>query len=1031
MTVWSHLPTIFNRRRALRTAGILTLCVALTTTLFLAHASRVEAVPNVTRTISFQGRLLTSAGSVVPDGHYNFQFKIYQGGTGTAAGNPGGTLKWTESYVNNGGTSGVDVKNGYWAIDLGSNNPFGTSVDWDQATLWISMNIGGVASSCTTFGSGACTADGEMLPMKKISATPYALNAGSLGGIAASGFLQNSTSPQTADFNVTGNGTVGGVLNASNIDTASAGALQIGTTNATSINLNEDVAVAPGKSLTIAGGSTGTRPSSPTEGMVYFDTTTKQLLVYANGKWQSDRSTSTKVVAASNSNQSVKDAADYVATGTGDQTVINAALTAAAGGKVYLAEGTFTVNASISIPNNTVLSGAGIGTIITIPNSLNGTLSMITNTDATTGIGVTVRDLTVDGNKAGQTAGVTDGISFVHMGDTATSRSGGLVTGVTMRNVYGGSGLSLSFSSNNIISNNTVTDNSNRGIYLSSSARNSITGNNIKNNSSDGIYLTFSTANTMTGNNIVASGRYGLYISDTGTNNASDNVFSYNSTSIVLNATTYNTLNGNVVSNSNLRGIYLSASANSNVINANNLVNNGGTTNNDSIYLAASDLNTITNNTINDDTHTTSNYSISLSNNTSDNNYLSGNSLGGGTIQNNGTGTVFGGQIDGSSNYVVQPAGSIKLQGNTDVTGAISGTSSLTLGTSSSANGTIVFNNSTNANKVTVVSGAQTGNYTLTIPVLTANDTLCTVGLANCGGGGGAKVSLQGSTPGTADTGSINVSGTIIAGTQVITPGIDAATASTLSIGSSNATSINLGANVQIGTGTGSGQPKLLRLDIASTTPTASGAGIIGSMYYDTSAKAVKCYNSDGWGKCSSSPDSFVTFSPEFAGAVLQGTGDGTMTAGLCSDTLHINDGTSSQPTICGTNETYNFYKWTTPTTTTAQTYSIFVTYQLPSTFTSFVAGSTSLMGRTDSTNSSVTYDVYKKSSSGLIACGTTVSVSTGAQTSWQTGTASGTSDPSTCGFAAGNSILIKANVSAKSSANAYVGTLNFAFSNK
>ena len=94
------------------------------------------------------------------------QFKIYQDGTGTAAGNPGGSLKWTETYVNNDGTAGIEVKNGYFSVNLGSKTAFGSSVDWNQDTLWLSMNIAGSATNCTSFNSGACIADGEMLPMK-------------------------------------------------------------------------------------------------------------------------------------------------------------------------------------------------------------------------------------------------------------------------------------------------------------------------------------------------------------------------------------------------------------------------------------------------------------------------------------------------------------------------------------------------------------------------------------------------------------------------------------------------------------------------------------------------------------------------------------------------------------------------------------------------------------------------------------------------------------------------------------------------
>lgn len=238
--------------------------------------------------------------------------------------------------------------------------------------------------------------------------------------------------------------------------------------------------------------------------------------------------------------------------------------------------------------------------------------------------------------------------------------------------------------------------------------------------------------------------------------------------------------------------------------------------------------------------------------------------------------------------------------------------------------------------------------------------------------------------------------------------------------------------NVQIGSGVNGGPTTLLTLDKGSSAPiAANNDALLGSMYYDTTLGKLQCYEADGWGACGSSPDNIVTIAPEYNNAVLHGTGVGTMTSDLCSSTLHINDGTSSQPTICGTNETYNFYKWTSPQPT-AQTYSIYVTYQLPTSFKTFTSGQTSLMGRTDSTNSTVQYGVYRNSSaSGLTQCGSVVPVATGVLSTWQTGVATGAADPSTCGFAGGDSIVFKIDTIASSNANAYVGNLNFTFSNK
>jgi hypothetical protein len=106
--------------------------------IFLPHVP-VHAATGVNQQLNFQGRLLNTAGATVPDGYYNVQFKIYQDGDGLTAGDttgsPAGSLKWTESYLNN-TSQGVTVVNGFMSVQLGSITPFGTNIDWNQNTIW-------------------------------------------------------------------------------------------------------------------------------------------------------------------------------------------------------------------------------------------------------------------------------------------------------------------------------------------------------------------------------------------------------------------------------------------------------------------------------------------------------------------------------------------------------------------------------------------------------------------------------------------------------------------------------------------------------------------------------------------------------------------------------------------------------------------------------------------------------------------------------------------------------------------------------
>lgn len=240
--------------------------------------------------------------------------------------------------------------------------------------------------------------------------------------------------------------------------------------------------------------------------------------------------------------------------------------------------------------------------------------------------------------------------------------------------------------------------------------------------------------------------------------------------------------------------------------------------------------------------------------------------------------------------------------------------------------------------------------------------------------------------------------------------------------------------NVQIGGGVNGGPVTLLTLDRAASAPIASNNdAFLGSLYYDTTLGELQCYESSGWGSCGSSPNTVVTISPEYTNAVMHGTGVGTMTSDLCSGTLGINDGTSGQPSICSSSETFNFYKWTSPQAS-AQTYSIYVTYQLPDTFKAFASGQTSITGRIDSTNAEVQYTVYRDDPvNGLAPCGSAVAVAVGAgeTNSWRTIPAAGSADPSTCGFVPNESIVFKIDMTASQNADAYVGNLNFTFSHK
>jgi hypothetical protein len=173
-------------------------------------------------------------------------------------------------------------------------------------------------------------------------------------------------------------------------------------------------------------------------------------------------------------------------------------------------------------------------------------------------------------------------------------------------------------------------------------------------------------------------------------------------------------------------------------------------------------------------------------------------------------------------------------------------------------------------------------------------------------------------------------------------------------------------------------------------------------------------------------PDNIVNLNPEYAGSVLNGTGIGTMTTDLCSNesgVLQINTA------LCAAGEARNFYRWTSPQAT-QQTYSIYVSYQLPSTFNGFSNDDTvQLTGRVDNTtNAAVTYEMFRSENGQITRCGTSETSVATSNNTWQTVGING-NEATGCGFTSSSAnafVIFKINLKANSNANAYVSTLTF-----
>jgi hypothetical protein len=210
------------------------------------------------------------------------------------------------------------------------------------------------------------------------------------------------------------------------------------------------------------------------------------------------------------------------------------------------------------------------------------------------------------------------------------------------------------------------------------------------------------------------------------------------------------------------------------------------------------------------------------------------------------------------------------------------------------------------ANRGTLSFAGVTTNPNLLLPDVASGTVLVST----------TGVQLQGSTPGTQQTGSFNISGTGIVGTTLLTPSITTSTASALGIANATATAVNIGNTtsnitttvtglavfkpstgndsatafqiqnagaadtlftadttnnkIVIGNATGTNtNTTLLVLDSATADP---ATGYNGAQYYNSSTFKMRCYLNGAWADCDSS-------------------GSGATSVGTYSSSNHYNDG--------------------------------------------------------------------------------------------------------------------------------------------
>ncbi len=1040
--MWCQLSNGISLIRSLR--SVVSILILTTLVAVVSLATVTNAAPSTNKTVNFQGRLSTAAGAVVADGYYNIQFKIYQDGTGAAAGNPGGSLRWTESYVNSGDTSGVQVKNGFFSVDLGTATPFGSSVDWDQDTLFLSMNVAGNNAACSTFGTAPCIADGEMLPMKRITATPYAINAGAVNGKTADNFIQlaqgvqtdASTNTSSIHLNKTGTGNLIQLQNSGSdvFNITNTGDIEFGSSSNHAIAIGSAATNTAGKDLSVLAGQGGSGAGS-----------IGGTLFLQGGN-------------AGGSN------------GDGGNVAINGGSGTGTGksGSVYIGA---TNTSTVQIGDDSLASGTQTLTMGTSSGA--GTTNVTIGSTGTAGGGSTTiqsKDDTTIATNGEQRARFSGSGNTLYVGNADSSGNATTANGFTIQGTSS-TGANAQGGSLNLQAGAATNGNAN--------------GGNL----------------TLSGGAGSGTGAAGLVVINTPTfQAASTDANCYTGGALVANSCTFTSAS---VNSSSVLVAGFSADSRTATLPDPSITTAGRI-----MYVTAANGSKTFSLRLNVGGGTGVEQSISLQQNTtatlvwngSDWTNASGGSSGGSssaslqdaynsTAQAAGSADLIVGNGAGGGGFTVRESSAdplttskiLDVQGssanslfsiNSNINEAASNPGAETAGGSATAFPTNTWKavNTTTISRNT--STAATGQASVQVDATGEYDgvenRLRTALTPNTRYNVSFSVKLQTGTftdmgvyysPDASPDNFVECSDNIISvptgrwekiTCSFVTPasgilaqnviGIDQAAASTRTFYIDNLSVTPTGPsaspdsgpaaapNVQIGGGGTGGATTLFTLDKSSTRPSgANHESLLGSMYYDESLGKVQCYEAEGWQLCGDSPDTYISLSPEYSNAVVHGTGTGTLTTGLCSDMLNIND-SSTQTTICGLNETYNFYKWTT-TETTSQTRSIFVTQQLPANFKSFVAESASLMARTDNSNSAVNYQIYRNNSNGLTACGTETSASTGTKTTWQK--APITINSGTCNFTAGENVVIRINMTSKSNANAYVSNLNFTYSTK
>ena len=198
-------------------------------------------------------------------------------------------------------TAPAAILTGTSALTLGSTTGVGSILfqDGTASSNKLTLSVAALSAAFSlTLPTTAPTAN-QCLQAGATTAALLTFSSCSSGG---SGFINNSITSQTANFNITGTG-VAAILQSGTFDTAVSQVLSIGTTNATSVSINQSTVIPNGK-LQIGSATTdttqvnlqldsysvfadsGTCSTTTNQGALYYSTATNAIRSCINGSWE-------------------------------------------------------------------------------------------------------------------------------------------------------------------------------------------------------------------------------------------------------------------------------------------------------------------------------------------------------------------------------------------------------------------------------------------------------------------------------------------------------------------------------------------------------------------------------------------------------------------------------------------------------------------------------------------------------------------------------------------------------------------------